>query len=46
MNTEVSIIIPNLNPPVIPQVLEAVRKQTTDLRLGSKRIRQQMPASW
>jgi GT2 family glycosyltransferase len=32
MNTEVSIIIPNLNSPVIPRVLEAVRKQTTGLR--------------
>jgi glycosyltransferase involved in cell wall biosynthesis len=32
MNTQVSIIIPNLNSPVIPRVLEAVRKQTAGLR--------------
>jgi GT2 family glycosyltransferase len=31
MSTDVSIIIPNLNSPVIPRVLEAVRDQTADL---------------
>ena len=31
MSTDVSIIIPNLNSPVSPRVLEAVRSQTTEL---------------